>query len=86
MKKIHKAQESESKETPKEAPNRTSFLDHEVFVQKWGKFDKAKDATMPPVANNPTTYYYREKTSPCFLWTLVLAPCLMPTVWYVSIA
>lgn len=27
------------------------------------------------------TYLYREKTAPCFLWTLALAPCLMPTVW-----
>jgi len=32
------------------------------------------------------TYYYREKTAPCFLWTLALAPCLMPTVWYVHVA
>lgn len=41
--------------------------------------------TMPPVPDNQiTTYFYREKTSPCFLWTLILAPCLMPTVWYVQ--
>lgn len=34
--------------------------------------------------DNIITYQYREKTSPCFLWTLVLAPCLMPAVWWVS--
>jgi hypothetical protein len=26
---------------------------------------------------------YEEKYQPCFIWTLVLAPCFMPFVWYV---
>lgn len=33
-----------------------------------------------------TSYLYYEKNSPCFLWTLVLAPCLMPVVWKYSVA
>jgi hypothetical protein len=36
-------------------------------------------------SEQPSVHYlYREKTHPCFLWTLALAPCLMPTVWYVT--
>jgi hypothetical protein len=27
---------------------------------------------------------YDERYHPCFLWTLILCPCLLPFVWYVS--
>lgn len=43
-------------------------------------------ATMAP-SEQPVSviYLYREKSAPCFLWTLVLAPCLCPMVWYVCL-
>ena len=34
-------------------------------------------------SEQPVIYLYREKNAPCFLWTLALAPCLCPMVWYV---
>lgn len=27
-------------------------------------------------------YLYEEEYKPCFLWTLILAPCLLPVVWH----
>jgi hypothetical protein len=39
---------------------------------------------MVPLEQPATVIYlYREKNAPCFLWTLALAPCLCPMVWYV---
>ena len=47
-------------------------------------FSSRKTTTMATQSEQPVHYLYREKTHPCFLWTLALAPCLMPTVWYVN--
>jgi hypothetical protein len=34
-------------------------------------------------AQEKDTYLYEEEYRPWFVWALILAPCLMPTVWYV---
>ena len=36
------------------------------------------------VTSVTSTALYEENMRPCFVWTLILAPCLMPTVWYVE--
>ena len=40
-------------------------------------------AVATATSEQPVIYLYREKNAPCFLWTLALAPCLCPMVWYV---
>lgn len=40
-------------------------------------------AVATATSEQPVIYFYREKNAPCFLWTLALAPCLCPMVWYV---
>jgi hypothetical protein len=34
-------------------------------------------------AQEKDTYLYEEEYRPWFVWALILAPCLMPPVWYV---
>jgi hypothetical protein len=42
-----------------------------------------QEAGTTTVVSVRQTYLYEEVYQPCFLWTLILAPCFMPAVWYV---
>jgi hypothetical protein len=46
---------------------------------------KGKTTVTSVVRTHAEDVLYHEEYTPCFLWTLVLAPCFMPFVWYVLI-
>jgi hypothetical protein len=44
---------------------------------------KGKTTVTSVVRTHAEDVLYHEEYTPCFLWTLVLAPCFMPFVWCV---
>jgi hypothetical protein len=42
---------------------------------------KGKTTVTSVVRTHAEDVLYHEEYTPCFLWTLVLAPCFMPFVW-----
>ena len=42
---------------------------------------KPKTTVTSVVRTHAADVVYEERYTPCFLWTLVLAPCFMPFVW-----
>jgi hypothetical protein len=49
-----------------------------------GTVQKNADGSTTTITEVKTNYLYEEEYQPWFVWTLILAPCLMPVVWYVN--
>jgi hypothetical protein len=43
------------------------------------------DGSVTTITSVTVNYLYEEEYQPWFVWTLILAPCLLPMVWYVRI-
>lgn len=78
-------------ELPNKTPTRTLTTDYDPTNDHVGQnmmrvlSHRENRLTMPPLEEASVNYLYREKSAPCFLWTLALAPCLCPVVWYARI-
>jgi hypothetical protein len=66
-------------------PSSSSFHT-DIEHRRRTRAERANYLTMveaPEQAQQQDTYLYEEEYRPWFVWALILAPCLMPPVWYV---